>query len=346
MNVALLGAGGYGTALLRPLTDNGHTVRLWDRDPALLAEIASRRVNPRYPYLEGFTLPDAVTPTLSMPEAVEGVDAVVSAVSIAGLPEVYAALAAAWPADSPLSLIGISKGITPAGQLPDALAREAFIGLSLRYGHLAGPAFAQDLIHRAPVALVAASPHEEIIRSARRLFGTPYLWVYTTDDVTGIEAAAAARTILSFVFGGLAGFPGVDRSTRAFILSRAQAEIARFGMAMGGQAVTFAMDSPCAPATLGDLYLCDDPGSRNWQLGHKVAAGTPLATALTELQGVAECVTNAAVVHRLAERFRRQTPAWELPWCEAVWRICHEGASVESALEVIRARSARLLPAK
>ncbi|MBW3625012.1 MAG: NAD(P)-binding domain-containing protein [Armatimonadetes bacterium] len=342
MKVALLGAGGYGTALLRPLTDNGHTVHLWDRNAELLAEIARRGYNPRYPYLHDFPLPETVLPTPDLVHALADAEAVVSAVSIAGLSEVYRALAEVWPGDQPLTLIGISKGITPQGQLPDELVRQAFIDRTVRYVHLAGPAFAQDLIHRAPVALVAASPHPESVAACRKLFGNPYVWVYATDDLRGIEAAAAVRTILSFVFGGIAGIGGVARSTKAFIFSRAQAEIARFGIAMGGQSETFGMDSPCAPATLGDLYLCDDPGSRNWQLGHKVAQGKGIREALGELQGVAECVTNALVVHRISEAFRERDPGWQLPWCEGVYRVCHENAEVESVMKAIQARAERL----
>jgi glycerol-3-phosphate dehydrogenase (NAD(P)+) len=342
LKVALLGAGGYGTALLRPLTDNGHSVCLWDRKASLLSEIEEKRYNPRYPYLSDFAFPASVTPVSDLAAAVEDAEAVICAVSIAGLAETYAALAQAWPLDRPLVLIGISKGITVEGQLPDALAHAAFEGRPLQYVHLAGPAFAQDLIHCSPVALVAASSDPQAIVVCRSLFGNDYVWVYATNDIHGIEAAAAVRTILSFVFGGIGGTPSLARSTKAFIFSRAQAEIARFGLAMGGRPETFAMDSPCAPATLGDLYLCDDPGSRNWQLGYKIASGLSMDQALTELQGVAESVTNAAVVHRLAAEFRAQNPDWTLPWCEGVYRICHEGAMVESVVGDIRARQNRL----
>lgn len=342
MKVALLGAGGYGTALLRPLMDNGHTVRLWDRNANLLAAIAGRGYNPRYPYLQDFHFTDSVLPTPELGEAVHEVDAVICAVSIAGLAEVYELLAELWPQNRLMTLIGISKGITSEGQLPDELVHSAFNSHTIQYVHLAGPAFAQDLIHRSPISLVAASLHSEAVSICRTLFGNSYVWIYSTDDIRGIEAAAAIRTILSFVFGGVAGTPQVARSTKAFIFSRAQAEIARFGLAMSGQPETFMMDSPCAPATLGDLYLCDDPGSRNWQLGHKIAQGKGINEALEELQGVAESVTNAAVVHRITQRFRDQKPDWSLPWCEGVYRICHEGASVESVLESIRSRSERL----
>jgi glycerol-3-phosphate dehydrogenase (NAD(P)+) len=327
---------------LRPLTDNGHSINLWDRNAELLSEIETKGYNPRYTYLNDFPLPASVLPSPELAAAIHDVEAVVCAVSIAGLAETYRALAQAWPMDRPLTLIGISKGIMPEGQLPDALAHAAFSQHPLRYVHLAGPAFAQDLIHRSPVALVAASPDKEAVLVCRSLFGNGYVWVYATNDIRGIEAAAAVRTVLSFVFGGIGGTPSLARSTKAFIFSRAQAEIARFGLAMGGRPETFAMDSPCAPATLGDLYLCDDPGSRNWQLGYKIASGLSMEQALDELQGVAESVTNAAVIHRLAEAFRAQRPDFALPWCEGVYRICHEGATLESVIEEIRARQNRL----
>jgi glycerol-3-phosphate dehydrogenase (NAD(P)+) len=342
LNVALLGAGGYGTALLRPLVDNGNRAFLWDRNAELIREIERLGYNPRYPYLRDFPFPDSVRPTADLQKAVADADAAVCAVSIAGLFDVYPLLAKAWPPDRPLTLIGISKGITADGRLPDELARDAFPDRDLRYVHLAGPAFAQDLIFRAPAGLVAASPHPEAVSTCKRLFGNEYVWVYATGDARGVEAAAAVRTVLSFVFGGLAAMPGLARSSKAFIFSRAQAEIARFGRAMGGEPETFEMDSPCAPATLGDLYLCDDPGSRNWQLGYRVASGQSADDALAELQGVAECVGNAAVVHRLSERFRADDPDWTLPWCEGVYRVCHEGSSISDEIERIRARAARL----
>ena len=317
-------------------------MRLWDRNAVLLTEIARKGYNPRYPYLHEFHLPESVTPTSDLLEAAEAADSVVCAVSVEGLPEVYRALADVWPVERPLTLIGISKGITGTGQLPDELAQAAFKGFNLRYAHLAGPAFAQDLIHRSPIALVAASPHPEAVSACRSAFSNGYLWVYATDDIRGIEAAAAVRTILSFVFGGVAAFPDMARSTKAFLFSRAQAEIARFGQAMGGRAETFAMDSPCSPATLGDLYLCDDPGSRNWQLGYRVASGESVAQAQGELEGVAESVRNAAVVHRLSEEIRKTDPDWQLPWCEGVYRVCHEGASLEAVITAIRGRGDRL----
>jgi glycerol-3-phosphate dehydrogenase (NAD(P)+) len=341
LTVALLGAGGYGTALLRALLPHVREARIWDRRADLIATMTELRYNPRYPYLRRFRFPSHLRVTGSLEEALSGADLVVVGVSVGGLADVYGGMASVWDQCSlrrPV-LLGVSKGITADGLLPDQVGRAALAGRDYAYVHLAGPAFAQDLVRGSVVGLVAASEDEAARQAAVSALSGPSLWVYPWHDVRGVEAAGALRTILSVVFGGISGFPTqVRRSTKAFVFSRASAEMGRFGLALGGDPRTFAADSPAGPATVGDLYLCDHPGSRNWQLGRLLASGVSRDEAATKLQGTAESVSNSRVIHDLAARMRQSDPSFELPWCEAVYQLCHQGLPVRSVVESILAR--------
>lgn len=342
MRVAMLGAGGFGTALLRPLAAAGHSIALWDRSRDLLAEIAQRRVSPRYPYLQSFPIPSCVVAEPNLAAAVSKADLILAAVPAGALAELYALLAAALADDRPGDpvLAGVSKGILEGGRLPHDLAAAALPGL--RYVHLAGPGYAADLIAGSEAGMVAAGHDASAVALVRAaLHGGP-TWIYPWHDTAGVEAAGAIRTVLSFVFGGVAGFPGgPSRTTRAFVFCRAAAEIQRFGLAMGGCTETFTLDSPASPAVAGDLYLCDDPGSRNWRLGHELARGVPMPEALSHLPGVAECVPNAQRIHALTERLAGERPDFELPWCEAAYHVLHAGAPVADVVAAIRQRGRR-----
>jgi len=340
---AVLGAGGYGTALSWPLARNCRQVALWSRNPSLVDAIQRTRRNPRYSYLSRRELPRAVSATSDLRAAVDGADLVVVAVSASGLADVYASLSAALTGARSLPVIvGVSKGLTGDGLLPDQVCRRAFPGRKVPYVHLAGPAFAQDIVGGAIVGLVAASEQPQARSVAEAGLAGRELWVYPWHDVIGVEAAGALRTVLSFVFGALFTFgDDVSRSTKAFLLSRVVAEMARFGLAMGGDASTFGHDTPAGLAVVGDLYLCDDPGSRNWQLGRLVAQGTPPVDALRQLQGVAESYNNARTIRSWLEHLRTTDPGLELPWCEAVYAVCHAGVPVPDAVEAILARADR-----
>ena len=325
-DVAVLGAGSWGTALAVLLARNGHRTLLWGRDEAGLAAIARHGSNEKY--LPGQHLPDglAVEPVLS--RAVGAAGACLVAVPSHAFAELVAALAA-MPA-SRAGLLWATKGLDPSsGRLLHEVAAE-LLPPGAPLGVLSGPTFAAEVARRLPTAVTLAATDAGFAREWADRLANPRFRVYTSDDVAGVQIAGAVKNVLA-IAAGIADGLGFGANTRAALIARGLSEMVRLGEAAGGRAATF-----MGLAGLGDLVLtCTDDQSRNRRFGLALARGAPPDDAAATLGQVVEGVETSAQVMELARQYRVQ-----MPICEQVRAVVTGASSAGEAVEALLARDA------
>jgi glycerol-3-phosphate dehydrogenase (NAD(P)+) len=283
MNIAVLGAGAWGTAIACALAPR-HAVRLWGRDAAQVEAINAARVNARY--LPGQPLPAALTVTADLDHAVEGAELAVVATPTGALRGILRALA--LPALIPL--VWLCKGLErDSGMLAHQVVA-AELGAARAAGPLSGPSFADEVARGLPTALTVAG-EPAFCALVTRVFHAGALRIYSTDDVVGVEVGGAVKNVLA-IATGIADALGLGMNARAALITRGLAEITRLGVALGARAETFT-----GLTGMGDLILtCTGELSRNRRVGLMLGQGRTLADALAELGHVAEGVWSAPAV--------------------------------------------------
>ena len=233
-DIAVLGAGSWGTALAILLARNGHRTLLWGRGEAMLATLARHRGNERY--LPGQRFPErlAVEPDLSRAAGAAG--ACLLAVPSHAFEEMVAAIAG-MPAVRQ-GLLWATKGLDPSsGRLLHEVAAERLpCGAAL--GVLSGPTFAREVARRLPTAVTLAATDGGFAREWATRLANPRFRVYTGEDLAGVQVAGAVKNVLA-VAAGIADGLGFGANTRAALIARGLAEMVRLGEAAGGRAATF-----------------------------------------------------------------------------------------------------------
>jgi glycerol-3-phosphate dehydrogenase (NAD(P)+) len=328
MNLTVLGAGAWGTALAASVAER-HPTRLWARDAVLVARL--RQTHRNDAYLPEVDLPLALQFEADFDAAAaharDGL--VIVATPMAGLEAMLHRLAG-----SRAGVLWLCKGFEPvSGRLGHELARE--IAPALRTGVLSGPSFAVEVARGQPTALVAASSDAALCQDAVQALHSESLRVYTSDDPVGVEVGGAVKNVLAIATGIADGMPGVDGlglNARAALITRGLAEMTRLGVALGARAETF-----MGLSGLGDLVLtATGKLSRNRTVGRLLAQGLPLARILTELGHVAEGVSTAPMVLR-----RARALGVEMPITDAVAAVLDGRLTPAQALEQLMGRGAR-----
>ena len=327
--VTVLGAGSWGTALALLLAkgsegEAGGEVRLWDRNPALIDALAADRENRHY--LPGFPLLPEITVTSDINLAVSGSASVVIAVPSGAVRSVVT-LAAPFLMPG-ADLVLASKGLEPeTGLLPFQVA-ERIAGTGFPLIALSGPNLATEIARGIPAAAVAACPDIVCAERIARLFHRPTFRVYASEDRTGVEIGGAIKNVLA-IAGGVSDGLGFGDNTKATLLTRGLAEMTRFGVALGARRDTF-----YGLAGVGDLMATAASRlSRNWRVGEGLAKGESLPAILERLGQVAEGVSTAQVVTRLAAEHNV-----EMPVCMAVARLLSGEISPRVAVDNLMSR--------
>ncbi len=322
MKITVLGAGAWGSALAVHFSIR-HDVTLWTRSEAHARAMAGERQNARY--LPGIVFPSALQITHELGAAVANAELLLVAVpssALRGLLTQLAGLGVACP------LIWVCKGFEEGtGKLPHEIVNELLPDVPS--GVLSGPSFAIEVAKGLPTALTLASNHALITGDiAHRLHGGT-LRIYTSEDVTGIELGGAIKNVIA-IAAGISDGLGFGHNARAALITRSAAEITRLGLALGGHMETF-----MGLSGMGDLILtCTGDLSRNRQVGMRLARGETLQDILTNLGHVAEGVTTAPEVLRLAERH-----GVDMPISRAVNRVLYEQVPPRQAVEELLHRN-------
>lgn len=329
MNITILGAGAWGTALAIALADRHH-VLLWGRDREAMREAAARSEN--LAYLPGFPLPAQLTITADFEASVSHVKnsenaLLIVASSVAGLRPLAQRL---QPHGIP-NVVWLCKGFEENTRLLPHQVVHQVLGDSVPAAALSGPSFAQEVARGLPCALTVAS-HDAPLRE--RVVDAVHgrsIRVYTTDDLAGVEVGGAVKNILAIATGILDGL-GLGLNARAALITRGLAEITRLGVALGGRAETF-----MGLTGVGDLILtCTGDLSRNRQVGLGLAQGKKLDAIVSELGHVAEGVRCAQAVRALAmER------GVDMPITNAVAAVLFDGVSPREMVAKLLSRDPR-----
>src|SRR5881394_651084 len=314
MKAAVLGAGAWGTAISCVLAAR-LDVTLWARDAAQAKSIATTRRNARY--LPGFELPATVKVSADFAEAANNAQLVLAATPVAGLRELLQQLGAKTP------VVWLCKGFEEgSGELPHQVAA-AVLGESARCGALSGPSFAEEVARGLPCALTLASRDAAFAREAAAMLHGGRMRVYYSSDLVGVEIGGAVKNVMA-IAAGISDGLGLGLNARAALITRGLAEIARLGIALGGQPETF-----MGLAGAGDLILTATGDlSRNRRVGLELARGRPLKDVMANLGHVAEGVHSAREAAKLAK-----ARGVEMPVTEAVTAVLEERLTPAAAVE-------------
>jgi glycerol-3-phosphate dehydrogenase (NAD(P)+) len=321
--VAVVGAGSWGTALANMLALKGERVVLWAYEPEVAAEINARHRNDLF--LSEAPLEPALQATTDIAHAVDGADVVISAAPSHAVRAVMASAAPSLPSGT--LIISASKGLEQAGLkrmtevLSDVVPQASIVALS-------GPTFAREVYERQPTAATVAGALPAALR-AQQILTTPHFRTYTNEDVIGVELGGALKNVVAIAAGILEGL-GLGNNPRAALITRGLAEIARLGVAMGAQPLTFA-----GLAGMGDLVLtATGPLSRNRSLGVELGRGATLEQVQAKRLSVAEGVGTAKAALALGARV-----GVELPIAREVARVLFEGKPARQAIADLMERT-------
>lgn len=323
MNVTVLGAGSWGMALAKILSEGGHAVTLWGRDARTLAEIRDTARCPRY--LPGVELPRQWSLEGDLPRAVAGSECVVVAVPSGSFREVTRPLA-----DYAGIIVSVTKGIehetglTMCGVLRENAPRARTCALS-------GPTFALEVARGIPTAIVAASDDSSSAHLVQSLFHRPEFRVYTSADPLGVELGGALKNIIAIAAGTCDGL-GFGDNAKAALVTRALAEMRRLGVACGAQAETFT-----GLSGLGDLTVtCFSKLSRNRAFGERLGRGDALFDLLAGTRHAVEGHPTARSAWQLANKHGVSTPI-----IEQVHAMLYEGKDVKAAVRDLTSRDSK-----
>lgn len=320
MDIAVIGAGSWGTTLANLLAKKEHRVTLWIYERDLAARMVASRENDLY--LSGFPLSPQLVFTADLEEAVRGRQLVLLVPPSQVMRQVVSGIAG-WIGEDTL-LVSASKGIendslqTMAEVIGECLGTKSRERLTF----LSGPSFAREVAAEMPTAVVAASSDGQAAATTQEVFSTPYFRVYTNDDVMGVELGGALKNVIALAAGVSDGL-GFGYNTRAALITRGLAEMNRMGLALGANPATFA-----GLAGMGDLVLtCTGDLSRNRTVGMELGRGRTLAEILAGMKMVAEGVKTTLSAYQLACRL-----GVDMPITEQMYRILYENKDPRQAV--------------
>jgi glycerol-3-phosphate dehydrogenase (NAD(P)+) len=328
-DIAVIGAGSYGTCLAVLFGNAGHRVSLYCRGDAAAAQMEAARENAAY--LPGHRFPDSVHVTSDLLAAVRGKRFVLGVTPSHGTRDVLGRAAQAMDPDA--IVINASKGLED-GTLHsiDAVYREVLPErIAARATYLSGPTFASELAAGMPAAIVLAGHDRETCALAQQALSHIRFRIYTTDDVLGVLIGGALKNVIA-IGAGVSDGLGYGSNSRVALITRGLAEITRIGVALGAHPQTFA-----GLSGMGDLVLtCSGDASRNRRVGLALGRGKTMPEILGEMTQVAEGVKTAKVAKQLAEKLGVTAPI-----TDAMYAIMHAGVPVREAIHALLTRPIR-----
>ncbi|TFG35624.1 MAG: NAD(P)H-dependent glycerol-3-phosphate dehydrogenase [Desulfobacterales bacterium] len=319
--IAVIGAGSWGTALAKLLSDKGHRVHLWAHRPEHVDAINRERENKKY--LPGFTLNERVIASSDLREVISGKNFILMVVPSHVYRSVFQQLAPFLGKES--IVVSATKGIENDSLMTMSQVMEDELGKSGRkaeIGVLTGPSFAKEVAAGIPTAVTVAAKEKEVAARIQDIFFTERFRVYASTDLIGQELGAALKNIVA-IAAGISDGLGYGTNTRAALITRGLAEITRLGVKMGANPLTFS-----GLGGLGDLVLtCTGDLSRNRTVGLKLGQGKKLQTILAEMEMVAEGVRTTRSAWNLARR-----EGVDMPILEQIYKVLYEDKPCQQAV--------------
>jgi glycerol-3-phosphate dehydrogenase (NAD(P)+) len=327
LDIAVIGAGSFGTCLAKLLSDGGHRVTIWCRDPELAATIERSRENSEY--LPGHLLAASVQVTTDVGAAVAGKQIVLGVTPSHAIRQVLGPVAARLDPDT--VVVNASKGFEEGTlETVEQIYRDVLPPrIAARATYLSGPTFAVEIAAGLPSAIVLASRDPETAASVQHAISTERFRVYTSDDVTGVLVGGALKNVVA-IAAGVADGLGYGSNTRAALITRGLAEITRMGLAMGAHAMTFS-----GLSGIGDLVLtCSGDQSRNRRVGLALGHGRKLAEIIADSRMVAEGVKTTRVANQLAAKLNVSAPITSF-----MYEVLYEDRPAKDAIASLMTRA-------
>jgi len=324
---AVIGGGSWGTALADVLAQGG-PVRMWARDAEVVRSINERHVNPRY-QTEALLHPQ-IHASLSLEEVARDARLVTLVVPTHVMRDVVTQLRPHLHPDA--LIVSASKGIENESlSTMEELLTELLPEHRDQLAFLSGPSFAKETLQKQATAVTIASRSLEVAERAQQWFNTNYFRVYTTDDVLGVELGGALKNVIA-IASGVADGLGLGHNSRAALITRGVAEIARLGVAMGAHPLTLS-----GLSGVGDLILtCTGGLSRNRHVGVELGKGRQLDEILSAMGQVAEGVKTARSAYMLSQR-----QGVEMPITSEVYAMLYESKDPKEVLFDLMGRDPR-----
>lgn len=328
MRITVLGAGSWGTTMAS-LVATRHDTTLWARNPEVALEINENATNNSY--LAGFSLPPELRASTDLEKVVSMAQLVVMAVPSHAFRRTLEDIADFIPPWIPV--VSLSKGFEQG-----TLMRMTEVIADVLPGNpaaaLTGPNIAREIMGGSAAAAVVATPDLVVANALQRVLGRGLFRIYTNHDVIGCEVGGALKNVVAIACGIAQGL-SVGDNTRAAVMTRGLAELARLGQAMGGEAATFS-----GLAGMGDLIVtCVSPHSRNRHVGEQLGIGRSLEDITGEMNMVAEGLTAAITAHDLAERYNV-----DMPVCSEIYSVVTGAISASHAYAGLRHAGHESLP--
>lgn len=327
--IAIIGAGAWGTALSIVAGRSGrHQVRLWAYEEEVREAIASTRSNSIF--LPGYPLPECVTVSGDLAEAVAGARIVIAAVPSQHCRQIFKQM---LPHIAPQTIVvSATKGLEQSTLLRMTEVIGEVSGPGVGLGALSGPSFAAEVARGDPTAITIASKHRHVTETVQHELGDPAFRIYSNDDVIGVELGGALKNIIAIAAGICDGL-GLGYNSIAGLITRGLAEMTRLVTACGGRAETMS-----GLAGLGDLVLtCTGGLSRNRGVGVEMGRGRGLEEIVAQMQGkVAEGVFTTDAAVQLARLHKV-----EMPITEQMHAILNHGKTPREAIHELMTRSSK-----
>ncbi len=321
-NISVLGDGGWGTSLAVLLSRKGCSVTLWSAFKKNANLIDKTRHNPTF--LKGVKIPRCISVTYNCAEAAKA-DLLVIAVPSEYLRSVLERFTAYYNKNIPV--VSVVKGIENRSfyrmsEVIDDVWHPKFLAV------LSGPTIAQEAVRGIPTTAVIASKNRNLMFALQELFIMPHFRIYANSDIVGVELGGSLKNIIAIACGISDGL-GFGTNSKAALVSRGLAEMARLGVAMGADRKTFAGISG-----LGDLVTtCFNVLSRNHYVGERIGKGYSLKQVISHMKMVAEGIPTAKSAYWLAKKYKVETPI-----INEIYNVLFKNKSASKAVEHLLAR--------
>ncbi len=326
MKVTILGDGGWGTALALLFESQKKEVLIWSAFPEYAEELKKKRENVKF--LPNIPFPESLQISSNLKEAVEFGDVVISAIPTQFLRNVLYQCDEEWFYEK--TLVSVSKGIEKKTNFrPSEIILSHFPKAKLVV--LSGPSHAEEVAHKIPTCVVAASTNPMYAQFIQSNFIDEHFRIYTSEDVIGVELGGAFKNVIALAVGIINGLK-LGENAKAAVMTRGMIEIARLGICMGAQANTF-----FGLSGMGDLVTtCFSPYGRNLKVGTLIGEGKSLDEILESMHMVAEGVPTTEAAIELSKKYQV-----DMPITQEIYQVLFQGKSAEEAVESLMSRKVR-----
>ncbi len=328
MEIGVVGAGSWGTALAIQMAKKGFSVTLWVRRKEYLKKILDAGEN--VDYLPGIPLPPMINLTVDLEQAVQGKALLILSVPSHAVAEMSRSIDP-YITGTPI-IVNTAKGLVE-GPL-QRLSQVIYHNLSINHSRcpvavLSGPNHAEEVSRLIPTATVVAAEEKKVAEQVQDILMTPNFRVYTNPDITGVELGGALKNIIAIGSGACEGM-GYGDNTRAALLTRGLVEITRLGQAMGARSATFS-----GLTGIGDLFVtCTSVHSRNRYVGLMLGQGKKLDEITDSMQMVAEGIKTAKAAYLLSGHY-----GVNMPITAEVYAILFKGRKLQEAVQNLMQRA-------